>query len=100
MNIENNHLSNSVDILGETRTSFSTFENLSGNTTAELEKIIADLSLVCHEFDPYTPSLLSEEIKEILIGYNLMEHTHDPFTFTNKMLKVLTSAENELKERQ
>lgn len=61
--------------------------------------IQTELNQICFEFDPYMPNQISEEVKALIEKYNLSEMLGNPFTFTNNLLRILTSTEEEIKNR-
>lgn len=72
------------------------FEN---STKEELFTVMEELQKICLEFDPYQPQKISQELKASLKKYRLDEMTENPFTFTNNLLRILTSVETEYKLR-
>ena len=65
----------------------------------ELKETMAELKHVCMEFDPYQPHNLPAEVEQTLKKYGLDEMLSNPFTFTNNLLRILTSVESEYKLR-
>ena len=68
-------------------------------TKQELSTIKDELQQICLEFDPYQPQQISQELKTSLKKYRLDEMLENPFTFTNNLLRILTSVETEYKLR-
>ncbi len=71
------------------------FSNLNKDDLEILEKKFSYLAL---NFDPYQSSSQDEIVNQLLEEFQLNEYTDNPFTFTNKLLKLLDETQTKLKQ--
>lgn len=74
-------------------------DKFSEMTATELAANMDELKKICLEFDPYQPHLIPEDIEASLKKFRLDEMLGNPFTFTNNLLRILTTVETEFKLR-
>ena len=74
-------------------------DEINETSNEELEVTLKELKHVCMEFDPYQPHKISDEVQLTLKKYGLDDMLSNPFTFTNNLLRILTSVESEYKQR-
>ena len=80
---------------------FFTFETkLKNNSVEKLQQKHLKLSFLCEHFNPYDTQELSVEVENILNEFELMKFIHNPFDFTNIVLRMLDQLDNQIKSKK
>lgn len=95
---------NDIYLRDNTATDYSEFsfesfkKRLEKEDVSDLYHIQEKLNIICLNFDPFIP-VIDDEIIPIVGEFNLLHLTHNPFQFTNTLLKILSMVELEIKKR-
>lgn len=93
------HLHNNPVITDYNDFSFESFQTeLEGLDVADLYHRLDKLNIICSHFDPFIP-VVDDEIIPLISEFNLSHLTHNPFQFTNTLLRILSMLEAEIKKR-
>jgi hypothetical protein len=74
------------------------FSKLNQSLTAnDLSVRLKKLSFLALHFDPYSPNLEDETIKNLVQEFEMDQFISNPFQFTNQLLLLIDNTENDLK---
>jgi hypothetical protein len=98
--MNNTSIQSQEKLFRERKEYISSFEtSLETKGKAGLELLTKKLTFLCHSYDPYSGTELSDEEKNIIDELELNHHLDDPFHFTNLLLQMMDKVENKLKQK-